>query len=372
MNRLRYSFLILFLISYMIVLTSCGDKSADISILSDSQNFYQTNDLNNKLDILWMVDSSGSMAEEQQNLSDNFEAFITDFVTKGYDYNIAIGATDAWRYEYNPGNVNFQNYVKFRDGDIYLGGSGERSGIFMINNLLGADVIPTFKTNIKVGTIGSGDERAFDSIRQILEQTKDGGLNNAFNFRRNDAFLAVIIISDEEDFSRDNPDIDGCSGIPTPEVCQDQNLRPVTEYISYLDGFTSSTSADRKYSVNAIGIFDEDCMDANPSSSGHMGLRYAEIASLTNGVTGSICDTNFSENLNQIQSRIAELSTQFRLDRIPVVSSIVVKINGVVIPQDSTNGWTYRAVNNSIVFHGTAIPAQGSAIQITFDPTTLK
>ena len=360
----------------MFVLTSCGDKSANISILSDSQTFHQANDVNNKLDILWMVDSSGSMEEEQQNLADNFEAFITDFVSKGYEYNIAVAATDAWRYEYDPTNPFFQTYVKFRDGDVYMGGSGIRSGTFLINNLLGGgdvtNIINTFKTNIKVGTIGSGDERAFDSIRQVLEQTKGSGYNSAYNFRRNDAFLAVIIISDEEDFSRNNPAINGCSGSPIPDDCQEQNLRPVSEYVNYLDTFTSSSSTDRKYSVNTIGIFDEVCMAANPSSSDHMGLRYAEIASFTNGVTGSICDTNFSQNLNDIQSRIAELSTQFRLNRVPIVSSIVVNINGVDIPQNATNGWTYNATNNSIVFHGTAIPAQGAAIQIVFDPTTLQ
>jgi hypothetical protein len=50
----------------------------------------------------------------------------------------------------------------------------------------------------------------------------------------------------------------------------------------------------------------------------------------------------------------------------------VVYVNGVVIPQNATNGWSYYPSNNSIRFHGTAIPAQGSSISVTFDPLTIK
>lgn len=366
MKKLRYSFLIVFFISYIFVLTSCADKSADISILSDTDIFYQSSSVNNKLDILFLVDSSGSMQEEQDNLANNFNAFIQDFVTKGYEYNIAVAATDAWQYEYSPGNSNYQRNVRFRDGNVYTGGTSDNSGIYLITNNT-SNVISTFSRNVKVGTSGSGDERAFDSIVQALTSP----INTPYQFRRDNAFLSIIIISDEEDFSRNNSSTNGCVGNPLPWECREQNLRPVSDYSTFLDGYTSSSSTDRKYSVNAIGVFDEDCLDANPSSGGHMGLRYAELAAETNGVIGSICDANFSETLNDIQSNISELSTQFRLSRTPIVSSIVVIINGVTIPQDATNGWTYNATNNSIMFHGSAVPPQGASVQITFDPTTL-
>jgi hypothetical protein len=364
MKRLRFSILIIFLISYMFALTSCADKSADISILSDTDTFIQTSSLNNKIDILWMIDSSNSMSEEQDNLATNFNSFISDFVSKGYDYNIAVSATDAWRYEYAPGI--YSNLVRFRDGNIYSGSTADNSGMYLIS--LATDptmVIPTFNTNVKVGITGSGDERAFDSIRQTLNATS---VNGGYNFRRNDAYLAVVIVSDEEDFSRNDAGVNGCSGGSAAASCS--NLRPVSEYVSYLDTYSGSVPADRKYSVSAIGVFDSACLTA-AGASDHMGDRYAELAALTNGVTGSICDADFSPTLDAIQRNIAELSTQFRLSRTPIVSSIVVIINSINIPQDATNGWTYNSVNNSIVFHGTAVPAQGAAINITFDPTTL-
>jgi hypothetical protein len=340
--------------------TACGDKGGDISILSTSDSFVQSTSVNNKVDIMWVVDSSGSMAEEQQNLADNFSAFITSFVTQGYDYNMAVTATDAWRYEYSGA---YANLAKFRDGNIYSGTSADNSGIFMISTLT-PDVVGTFRTNVKVGTSGSGDERAFDSFKQALTNTN----NDQYAFRRTDAYLAIVIISDEEDFSRNNATVDACS--PASNC---PNLRTVQSYEDFLDLYTGSLVTDRKYNVSTITIEPGDtaCMAANPSSSGHYGARYVQLANETDGVVGSICDANFSTSLDQIAGRIAELSTQFRLDRDPVVASIVVHVNGVLIPNAAINGWTYNATNNSVVFHGSAIPAQGSAIQVDYDPTTL-
>jgi hypothetical protein len=344
----------------LLLTTACGDKGGDISILATSDSFVQSAAINNKVDILWDIDSSGSMAEEQQNLADNFSAFISNFVTQGYDYHMAVTATDAWRYEYNS---SFNYLAKFRDGNVYTGTQSDNSGIFMISTLT-PDVVGTFRTNVKVGVTGSGDERAFDSFKQTLLYTG----NDTYNFRRTDAYLAIVIVSDEEDFSRNSSTVDGCTPISS---CP--NLRSVQSYEDFLDLYTGSIPTDRKYNVSTITIIPGDtaCMASNPSSDGHYGARHVQLANETDGVVGSICDTNFSNSLDQIAGRIAELSTQFRLDREPIVSSIVIHVNGVLIPNNATNGWTYNPTNNSIVFHGTAIPPQGASIQVDYDPTTL-
>jgi hypothetical protein len=75
--------------------------------------------------------------------------------------------------------------------------------------------------------------------------------------------------------------------------------------------------------------------------------------------------------LNSIQEKVLELNTQFYLTRTPLVSSIVVTVNGATVSQDATNGWTYNSTANSIVFHGTAIPAANASIAVNFDPTSV-
>src|SRR5690606_10745933 len=107
-NKLQISVLALL----GLTLGACADKSADISILSDTDTFYQSASVNNKIDIVWMVDSSGSMQPYQQNLADNFSSFISDFVTKGYDYNMAVAGTDAWirEVDYKHSTCGSSNY----------------------------------------------------------------------------------------------------------------------------------------------------------------------------------------------------------------------------------------------------------------------
>lgn len=369
----------------VMALGACADKSADISILSDSDTFEQSVSINNKIDILWMVDTSASMQPYQTNLANNFNAFITDFVTKGYDYNMAVAGTDGWHrektnysasathhYGSTPTCANGAEITSFRDGDIYgnLSTCGAQSGTYLITSLMNpASIISTFSNNIKVGIYSDGDERGFQSIRGVLRRNEDGSrgygteTHTALNsFRRNDAFLAVIIVADEEDGSRKkNGDAYNSTAAYT------------NAFMSFLDGYTNSTAGNRKYNVSSIVMVNKAaCPSAHSGASN--GNRYMDVAAAANGVVGDICDTNFSSNLEQIAGRISELSTRFKLSREPIPSSIVVKVNSVIVPQNSANGWVYVVDSGShyVEFRGSAVPLQGAAIKVDFDPVSLQ
>ena len=98
------------------------------------------------------------------------------------------------------------------------------------------------------------------------------------------------------------------------------------------------------------------------------------VENATNGIIGSICDTDFSTNLAEISNRIVELSIRFKLSREPIPASITVRVNSVNVLENATNGWTYVAEAGShyVEFHGTATPQQGAAIQVDFDPVSLE
>src|SRR5688500_10837964 len=49
-----------------------------------------------KVDVLWVIDNSGSMAEEQENLARNFQSFIELFTRGAVDYRIAVTTTDVF------------------------------------------------------------------------------------------------------------------------------------------------------------------------------------------------------------------------------------------------------------------------------------
>ena len=58
----------------------------------------------NTVDVLLVVDDSCSMAEEQQKLSNNFDAFIAAFAGVDVDWQIGVTTTDTYYVE-NPGQL---------------------------------------------------------------------------------------------------------------------------------------------------------------------------------------------------------------------------------------------------------------------------
>lgn len=331
------------------VFVACGKDAPTFSLAPDRNIFKQNpTAISNKIDILWVMDNSGSMATPQSNVANNFNAFINNFVTKNFDFKMAVTTTDAYKAAFgSPASV-----AKFRDGS-----GSTHSGYFVLDKNT-PNLVNNFMINITQGTSGSGDERAFSSFKSALNSSLNAG------FLRPDSFLAIIIVSDEDDFSWSN-------SAYLYEDYNDPRLHTVQSYVDYLDTLTGTTGALRRYNVSTISVLDAACLAVSDPDA-NIGIRYMDIADKTNGVKASICSSNFAASLDAIQNRISELSTQFFLTRVPNPATIRVFINDISVPNDGTNGWTYNSTANSIVFHGSFIPQQGATIAIDFDPVTIK
>lgn len=336
--------LIVWLIGLMwgaVSLTGCSEDRPTFSLLPESDVFYQAGGVNDKMDILFVIDNSGSMQDLQNNMANNFSAFIGDFQTKGYDFHISVTTTEAYKAIFTGNN----SYARFKDG-----GTGIR-----VLTPLTPNLSSVFTSVVQVGIYGSGDERAFQSFKEALTNS----VNDSYGFRRAEAYLAIVIVSDEDDFSwGGSSNIDG--------QYNHAQIHSISYYTDFLDTYTQSSGALRRYSVSTISVLDQACL--NQTGYGRIGLRYMQLVDATDGISASVCAPDFSENLAAIAENIIELSTQFYLEREPLVETIQVWVNGVSIPQDAVNGWTYNPDAISIVFHGSAIPPQGAQIIIDYDP----
>ena len=340
-----------------LALTGCGKSGSSFSILPESQGFQQaTAKVNNKIDILWVIDNSGSMDPLQQNLLANYSAFMNNFQTKGFDFQMAVTTSDAYlasaAYNNNP------TLAKFRDGV-----GTHHSGVYVVTQN-DANALADFTTNANQGSAGSGDERVFQSLQETINSPLNAG------FHRPGAFLAVIILSDEDDFS--NPT--RAEGVGTDHDYTQAGLVQIDSLISQLDTYAGSTATQRNFNVSAITVKDTTCQKSHAAGSPStiVGARYIEIANKTNGILGSVCDASFATSLDFIQQRIVELTTEFQLAREPNPSTIVITINGVALAQDPVNGWTYDPASLSIRFHGTGVPPAGASIGVAFDPMNLR
>lgn len=355
-----------------LLVAACGKGTPSYSVLSEGETFSQAT-VNTKMDILWVVDQSGSMATSQQNIADNFTAFIGDFTTKGYDFKIAVTTSDAFLAMDLPGYASFysshlslfeglgQSYkARFRDGV-----GSNHSGQYVITPST-PNLVNAFITNILQGTAGWGDERPLMSFKAALDSIHNQG------FLRDDSYLAIILVTDEDDFSHD-----GLTYLENQYT--NPALHTIQSYVDYLDQLTGTSGALRRYQVHSISINDQTCLDQ--LNSGFTGRKIAqrvkEMADATGGIKGDLCG-NFATTLGDISSQIIQLATRFFLTVVPVPETIQVTVNGSLVPSALTNpgpttgGWTYDASTNSISFSGDHVPPQGASIQITFDPENVE
>lgn len=344
----------LLLISATALTMGCGGKGSSFSLLADSESFIQSNTgVSNDLDILFVINDQPSMSSFQDELVTSFSSFMNLFDTKGFNYKISVVTSSAYMADptlsgYNVINVNEDAFNDF-NGTVH-------SNVFTILPNT-PNLFDVFAINAKPAKNTAGqDGRAFSSMRQALQTLNPVNAG----FLRTNSFLAVVIVDNQDDFSGNGR----CTGCNMNQRYNAPTLDTVSSYVQFLDQLTNTSGATARYSVSAMTQI------AQPCQGGTNMTRIIELANLTNGVLGNICDADFGPSMADMANQIATLSSQFYLDRTPIESTIVVHVDGVLVPNDPANGWQYSSTANSIMFYGSAIPQQGSVINVDFDPAS--
>lgn len=307
----------------LVAAAGCNESKLDQLPATHSEIFFQGGDPP-PVDVLFVVDNSGSMEQEQAKLAQNFETFIQYFLNLDLDFQIAVVTTDVE----NPDE------------------SGKFQGIPAILKPSTANLAAAFTANVNVGTNGSGEERGLEGARLALSEPNLSGPNAGF--MRENALLAIVVVSDEEDGGSEND-------APTQP--------PVDEYVNY---FLSLKGGDpARVNLSAIaGDIPNGCSsvdaEADPAN------RYAEAVNALNGYFGSICAEDFGPILDQLGATISGLATAFPTSYQPIVDSIHVTVDGVEVPQDPINGWTWNTTIGGVVFAPPAVPPLCSVVEISY------
>jgi len=186
-----------------------------------------------RVDLLFIVDNSASMYDEQQNLLQSFPSFIGEVedVLGNHDYQVMVVDTDVgeWSgcYEsiYNSFDCdlwcasancpsgcdcecNAEQCAPFAsftcDGALGAGriesGDGSSCGLAGRRYITGsdADASAEFECAALVGIAGEPSERPMQALGEAIGPLAEAGGCNA-GFLRDDAILVVVLISDEED-----------------------------------------------------------------------------------------------------------------------------------------------------------------------------
>lgn len=294
------------------------------------------------VDVLFVVDNSGSMSEEQSNLATNFQSFISGAATWNNDYHVGVTSTD----------------LEGDNGRLIASGSNAR--------FVTRQNWQQFANNARLGTNGSADEKGLAAAQAALslpntadagvacttdaqctapERCVDGGCGGRNRaFLREDAALEVVIVSDEEDSSAGD-------------------IAFYTNFFKSIKGFYNTNM----FHLHAIvGDYQNGCSSGAGSASA--GNRYIAVANNTGGAVVSICDPTFATGLSSIGDIAFGLRTQFFLGRVPEVSTIRVTVAGTGCQGNNGNNWVYDANSNSVVFaeNGGCMPQAGQAVEIYY------
>jgi hypothetical protein len=163
----------------------------------------------NKMDLIFVVDNSGSMAEEQGNLATNFPQFanvLLNYVDPQggqLDFRIAVtttGTDDTTTSIINFGGMTIPTTIsETGDNGTFLNSCGGSSRWLDAND---ANLATDLGCRANVGTSGPGTEMPMRAVKMALSDRMMDGTNTGF--LRDDALLGVVILTDEDDSSAAN------------------------------------------------------------------------------------------------------------------------------------------------------------------------
>jgi hypothetical protein len=296
-----------------------------------------------KVDLLILVDNSGSMATKQQTLQSNLEYLWNRIAASKSDFHIAVTSSGMTPYTAGwsqcPGGASGGEAGRFFPVDA----SRPR---FLTPQT--PDVKNTLFANIGVG-ICHWDERFFEPAvaaltDPLVSSTKAPGTSfpadgNA-GFLRDDARLAILVVTDTDDSNK--------MANPPP-----------------VDGFVQKLIAVKRGAKDLISFAAIVPLWNCPTAETYPTPRFAQAAAQLNGHLFDSCNlNNYGAVLEAAAGSLLLPLSSFPLSAKPKdPSAIVVTVNGAVV-----SNWSYDAGSNRIVFPESAIPPPGSHITAKYEP----
>ncbi len=268
---------------------------------STSDQFVQT--VNHKKDILWVVDNSCSMMDEQSSLAANVTDFLDHFSSWNVDFHMGVVTTD---------NGALQGYG--------------------VMDPTTPDLASELASAFLVGTDGGGMEMplqyGYDAVTSPL--IDPGGSNEGFV--RADAGLALIVVTDEDDAS---------GGTAADWISDLQALKADPSWVT-VSGLTGGVSG---------------CAGATAAP------ILADVIAGTNGDDISICDADWLPVLTMAGVPVLSWSDTFELNSTAIEGTIEVLLDGIPL----TSGWYFDPIINAVVFEQDYIPAEDVVIDINYE-----
>jgi len=268
-----------------------------------------------RVDILWVLDNTASMGEELAYLRANSQDFLSALNEHNVSWHMGLVATETEDDEFgilfgNPWVVT-PSTPTARD-----------------------DFAELFDVELAKSAEGAGLSAALAALHPDRLDAENRG------FRRSNAALHVVVVSDEDDGSDERMD-----GDPANEFVDALTTR------SEATGFSAVCSA-------IVGPTASGCV--GQAGRALPGSRYVDVARRLGGNVQSICDPDLAAVARHVADSSAALETRFALQGTPTANGTAVWIDG----DRAFTGWHIDISGPYLVFDHP--PERGASIRIRY------
>jgi len=261
-------------------------------------------------DFIFVVDNSGSMIEEQATLVAASESMYAAFAASGLDFRLGVVNTE---------------------GEVLRGKGFTRD-------------LDQFKADVRVGINGNGDEQGLEFGLRAIRRARNPmvmeppslcpAADPACLHLRPGAGLVVVFVSDEESV----------------------NLKSVKDYaLDY--------QAEKALAFAIVGPRPIGCTRVGLGSA-NAGTSYIDVATATGGSSGSICNPNLLEVVEEVVIGALGTASQSSLAQRPISGSLAVKI-AQPVNRSRTMGFDYDPAGNTVLFFG-VVPPEGAPFDVVY------
>lgn len=304
----------------VIAYDNAGNRAEDVKTISISAPTLKTQIVdvkgNNKVDILMIIDNSGSMQAEQANMAARFNNFLDKI--KSLDWQIGIISTDM---------TDLNGTSPLKGGR--LAELKTLPGQFILtSSMLQSTAQSVFGQTVQMGSNGSGNELGFKAAIKAIDRAFESGAINAPHTAlfRADSALAIVVVSDAYDNSGTRPE-----DVSAKVSQRWSGNKPFV--------FHSIVVPESQYTDPAASTPNpaDPCKNYRESVK-FDGREYHRLSTMTGGVKGTVCSEDFSAQLADMGRVTADLVNSVTLNCQPIDHNNDGQVNALDVTVTTANG----------------------------------
>lgn len=296
-------------------------------------------------DFLWLVDTSGSMGPHQERLGNTASRFFQGLTEAGVDFRVGV-------LEAGSGALNLDT-----PGFRWIGGEDPMGAQSMAFQVTTGRYMNNAMDTVRPYAFPGGLEEPIAASVISVEQFRDRaarGETNPNRTLREGATVVAFLVTDEPGTNDDNRYFNSTA----------HRMRWGADYPTRLQNVVRWFVDNEVKPFGLVEVSTTPCASNAVADFARCAIEGAGGATIP---IRTATDMEVSSAMARIVETVAGASSQFRLSRTPISSTLQVTVGGRVAPRSRSQGFDYDPSARSVVFYGSMFrPRVGDPVVISY------